>query len=121
MTNHCTNCGTETEAGDKFCGVCGSSLRSVEHSTQKIAGRKNPWVAAILNFFFPGIGFVYLSRPVFIVAGLVLIISGIGDTVIYWEYLYEPYTILLSIGFGIGWALAGGLAAEYVNRQEGLG
>lgn len=121
MTSHCTTCGAKTEMGSRFCGACGASLQRAERRAEKVIGRKNPWVAAVLNFFFPGIGFVYLGRPVFIVAGLVLIISGIVDTVIFWEHLFEPYIISLSLMFGIGWAFAGGLAAEYVNRQEGLG
>jgi len=26
--------------------------------------KKNPWVAAILNFFLPGTGFAYLGGPI---------------------------------------------------------
>jgi hypothetical protein len=28
--------------------------------------KKNPWLAAILNFFFPGIGFAYLESVLYI-------------------------------------------------------
>ena len=31
---------------------------------------KNPWIAAILNFLLPGMGFVYLGTPILILAGV---------------------------------------------------
>jgi hypothetical protein len=45
--------------------------------------KKNPWVAAILNFFFPGIGFAYLGSAALILAGIVLFISDMVIGVIY--------------------------------------
>ena len=45
--------------------------------------KKNPWVAAILNFFLPGIGFAYLGAPSLIVSGIVLFVSGAAIEIIY--------------------------------------
>jgi hypothetical protein len=45
--------------------------------------KKNPWLAAILNFFFPGIGFAYLGSATLIVSGIILFISDLVIEVIY--------------------------------------
>jgi hypothetical protein len=45
--------------------------------------KKNPWVAAILNFFFPGIGFAYLGSIPLILSGIVLFISDLVIGIIY--------------------------------------
>jgi small-conductance mechanosensitive channel len=48
--------------------------------------KKNPWVAAILNFFFPGIGFAYLGSTALIVGGMVLFISDFAISIIYYKH-----------------------------------
>ena len=48
--------------------------------------RKNPWVAAILNFFLPGVGFAYLGSVPLIVAGYALFISDLAIGVIYYKH-----------------------------------
>ena len=48
--------------------------------------KKNPWVAAILNFFLPGIGFAYLGTPSLVVSGIVLFISGTAIEIIYMRH-----------------------------------
>jgi len=48
--------------------------------------KKNPWIAAILNFFFPGIGFAYLGSATLIVSGIVLFISDLVIDVIYMRH-----------------------------------
>ena len=45
--------------------------------------KKNPWVAAILNFFLPGIGFAYLGTPSLVASGIALFVSGAAIEVIY--------------------------------------
>ena len=47
---------------------------------------KNPWVAAILNFLFPGMGFAYLGSTALILAGIVLFVSDFAITIIYAKY-----------------------------------
>lgn len=48
--------------------------------------KKNPWVAAILNFIFPGIGFAYLGSSVLVVFGIALFISNIVIQIIYYQH-----------------------------------
>ena len=48
--------------------------------------RKNPWLAAILNLLFPGIGFAYLGSVPIIVAGITLFISDVAISLIYVKY-----------------------------------
>ena len=48
--------------------------------------KKNPWVAAILNLIFPGIGFAYLGSAVLILSGIVLFISDFAIGIIYYKH-----------------------------------
>ena len=48
--------------------------------------KKNPWVAAILNLIFPGIGFAYLGSAPLIVGGIVLFISDLYMGIIYYRH-----------------------------------
>jgi|GEM_PF-1114547 len=48
--------------------------------------QKNPWIAAILNFVFPGIGFAYLGSTAFILAGIILFISDLAIEIIYYKH-----------------------------------
>jgi hypothetical protein len=48
--------------------------------------KKNPWVAAILNFIFPGIGFAYLGSAVLFVFGIALFISNLVIQIIYYQH-----------------------------------
>ncbi len=48
--------------------------------------KKNPWVAAILNFVFPGIGFAYLGSTALILSGIVLFISDLAIGIIYYKH-----------------------------------
>jgi hypothetical protein len=48
--------------------------------------KKNPWVAAILNLLFPGVGFAYLGSAPLIIAGCVLFISDLAIGVIYYKF-----------------------------------
>jgi len=48
--------------------------------------KKNPWVAAILNLIFPGIGFAYLGSTALIVGGMVLFISDFAISIIYYKH-----------------------------------
>jgi hypothetical protein len=42
--------------------------------------KKNPWIAAALNFFFPGSGYIYTGRRRLLGAGFLL--GAIGLTVV---------------------------------------
>lgn len=72
--NKCPNCGTELKYPGKFCPNCGASLESISSVPQTNAEtkvtrnqtvattKKNPLVAAILSFIFPGIGQLYIGQ-----------------------------------------------------------
>jgi zinc-ribbon domain len=65
----CPNCGKETLASDRFCLNCGQTLQPVVGGAAKPqtpglpasgpARAKSPAAAGVLNFLFPGIGYVY--------------------------------------------------------------
>ena len=48
--------------------------------------KKNAWVAAILNFIFPGIGFAYLGSTVLILFGIALFVSNVVIQIIYYQH-----------------------------------
>jgi hypothetical protein len=48
--------------------------------------KKNAWVAAILNFIFPGIGFAYLGSSILILFGIVLFVSNVVIQIIYYQH-----------------------------------
>lgn len=79
--HNCPNCRQPVEDNILYCPTCGTlqfpqaaparqDLRPQEHQTQggegqpysdiqAIRSKKNPWLAGILNFFLPGLGYVY--------------------------------------------------------------
>ena len=79
--------------------------------------RKNPWIAAILNFLIPGIGFIYLGTTPFIIGGAILFVFEILVVAITWEIVFDPLMMSLSFLFSFFWAALGYVAAEYVNKR----
>ena len=71
----CPKCGKEVLDSDRFCLNCGQSLdRPTVFATPNPLNQgtprrpestqldpKSPWTAAILNFFLPGLGYVYVG------------------------------------------------------------
>lgn len=75
----CPNCGKEVLPADVFCLNCGHDMRRVQPPASNVSyqsipqpqlppsqpphvsGPKNAWGAAVLNFFFPGLGYVYIG------------------------------------------------------------
>lgn len=45
--------------------------------------KKTPWLAGLLNFLVPGVGFLYLAEPFYIVVGIVVLLGvflrGLGS------------------------------------------
>ena len=45
--------------------------------------KKTPWLAGLLNFLIPGVGFLYLTEPFYIVVGIVCLLGvflkGLGS------------------------------------------
>ena len=63
---YCTNCGNSIEENVSFCPDCGKSTKSKDSFTKKIETEaerfmehKDPFIAAILSFIFPGLGQLY--------------------------------------------------------------
>lgn len=73
MLQFCPHCGKEVLATDLYCLNCGQNLGSPTGSqvpysqptsyaqphTQRVSHSKSPVAAALLNFFFPGVGYAY--------------------------------------------------------------
>jgi len=67
MPKFCSECGAEVNEEDTFCSKCGFSLKgniaakspTIPTTTVK---KKSPATAAILNFLFAGIGYMYLGK-----------------------------------------------------------
>jgi len=78
--------------------------------------RKNPWIAAILNFLFSGIGFIYLETTTFIIIGVALFLFELLKAVITWSTILDPLTLVLSLVSSFIWAALGYVCAEYVNK-----
>ena len=67
----CSNCGAPNADGASFCSKCGAPLgqatpaaqaplSSYSNTPAPVTGRKNEWLAAILNLIL-GIGYLYLG------------------------------------------------------------
>jgi len=77
---------------------------------------KNPWIAAILNFLFPGIGFAYIGTTMLVVWGVLFCITDIILTIVVAIILTKhmianlfliPFQILCAFSFaGIAFAVA---------------
>ena len=73
--------------------------------------KKNPWLAAILNLIFPGIGFAYLGSVALIVSGIVFFISTTAIEIIYYKYTVGMAT---RPSYWV-WSILGGLALAVIT------
>lgn len=82
---------------------------------------KNPWLAAILNFLFPGLGFIYLKKLEFVTFGIIVFLVSLAISC---AVLANPSILLNSITWTVDislsllWAVLGYISAEYVNELE---
>lgn len=115
----CSNCGARIEDNAKFCSGCGKALAASAPGTQTPSqlvysapaqpykappppGQKNPTLAAILNFFFPGLGYWYWGyRKVASIPPVLLFIGVlIVDFVINYFLLYAGFiTFAIAVFF----------------------
>ena len=83
--------------------------------------KKKPWLAAILNLLFPGIGFAYLGSVPLIVAGVALFISDIAISVLYVKYTIgmaeRPSYWVFSILGGLALAVITFVLTKKLNRN----
>ncbi len=104
-TAFCRNCGEEIAAAAEICPECGVGLQpasSTGSALDDVLDGGNPFVAAALSAFVPGLGQIYnreLERGIaFIVASVlaglsVAILVGIVLYPIVWIYaIYDAYT-----------------------------
>ena len=64
-TKFCTNCGAKVDVKAEICPNCGVRQRSIRSSM------KSPGLAAVLSFFFMGLGQIYNGQ---IIKGIIFII-----------------------------------------------
>ncbi len=53
---------------------------------------KNPWIAAVLNFVLPGLGYIYVGKRLVFGVGLALLSIIIG---IYWIFFEIPFIMIV--------------------------
>ena len=73
-TKFCVNCGAEIDENAVICPQCGVAQQSEKPETQK-----NEGIAAILSFFFTGLGQIYNGQ---IGKGIVLIVIQVINIVL---------------------------------------
>jgi hypothetical protein len=98
----CPNCGARNEDNAKFCEGCGNALGApvpgMQAPSQPASAQKNPTLAAILNFFFPGIGYWYWGyRKVASVPPVLLFIGVVILDYLLWNFVIYAGLITLAI------------------------
>ncbi len=91
----CKNCGKEIDEKAEICPHCGVRVRMPPK------GEKNPGLAAVFSFFFPGLGQIYNGEIgkglMFIVVGgvfmlLMIVLIGFILLPLFWIYnIYDAY------------------------------
>ncbi len=129
---HCTNCGKELTDAMAFCPTCGTPRPVIPQQQQTMSQqatesrpeqtksrRKSPWKAALLNFFLPGIGFVYLGGTLYIIGGVILFALEIISTIAFPGEIFNPTFIAAGILLSFLWAALGYISAERINVRLG--
>lgn len=103
----CPKCGAKNEDSAGFCVSCGNMLSKTATSTQASgqpfnvpspSGQKNPMIAAILNFFLPGVGYWYWGyRKVVTVPPLMFFIGVIIVEFLISYFMFFAGVIILII------------------------
>jgi hypothetical protein len=90
----CPKCGVRNEDSATFCVSCGNQLSGTAQPSpaQPLSvpplGKRNPLIAAILNFFFPGIGYWYWGfRKVATVHPLLLFMGVVVAEFLIWIFV----------------------------------
>jgi len=65
----CPRCGSTVDEQDRYCPYCGYRLTLEKH---EIVGRRDPMIAAILNFFILGAGHLYIGD---VILGALLLVA----------------------------------------------
>jgi len=105
----CQNCGAQIDPRAVICPKCGVPVES-----RPGAGRKNPGVAAVLSFFWPGLGQIYNGDIGF---GLSLMLVAVLCILLFFIFIGIPLYVAV-------WAYSISNAyrsAEEYNRSLGVG
>ena len=91
----CKNCGKEIDDKAEICPHCGVRIRLSSK------GEKNPGLAAVFSFFFPGLGQIYngeIGKGIFFIvmggvfAILMIVLIGFILYPLFWIYnIYDAY------------------------------
>jgi TM2 domain-containing membrane protein YozV/ribosomal protein L40E len=102
MVKYCPECGAKVKEKAVVCVKCGISLKDLKESSEGREGeRKSSGIAAVLSFFFPGLGQIYNGQIgkgiLFIILSgililLMFVLIGIPLYLIFWIYnIYDAY------------------------------
>lgn len=101
----------------RICLDCYKGKQPRQTTPLKETRRKNPFVTAILNFLWPGLGFIYLGTTRFIIGGIILCILVLIPSVLTWSDPLDPFSIMFSLVFGCFWAFVGLIATDRFNKS----
>ncbi len=81
--------------------------------------KKNPWVAAILNFLFWGLGYIYNYKRKFL--GLALLVSGFAVDMVYFSFEISDELMIMAYPLtliGIGFAYDAYKESIEINKRR---
>ncbi|MGA1975368.1 MAG: zinc-ribbon domain-containing protein [Conexivisphaerales archaeon] len=106
-TKYCQHCGAVIAAAAEICPKCGVRVMGQLRVAEPL---KNPGIAAVLSFFFPGLGQIYNGQIgkgiAFILVGivcvvLVIVLIGFLLVPLWWIYnIYDAYKSAQRINAG---------------------
>ena len=107
---YCTRCGAQIFADAEICPKCGVRVEPIK--TQQVQPNKNPGLAAVLSFFFTGLGQFYNGQigkgVLFIVLGIV----SIGLMIFLVGFILYPILLIYNVYDAYK-------SAEKINRGQG--
>ena len=106
-TKYCTRCGAQIFADAEICPKCG--VRTQAANIPQTHSMKNPGLAAVLSFFFTGLGQFYNGQ---FAKGLLFIIGGVVSVILMLVVIgFILYPILLFVNIWDAYR-----SAEKINR-----
>lgn len=113
MPKFCSECGAEVNEGNTFCSKCGCNLKDIPTKTVK---KKSPATAAILNFLFAGIGYMYLGKWAWGILAFIFIGGVLGSTFLILGGFFIGTLLYLPIDFALAWHAY--KLAEEINTEQ---
>jgi TM2 domain-containing membrane protein YozV len=107
--SYCPHCGKPVDPVAEICPSCGVRIRQAPQPV--VRDQKNPGLAAVLSFFFTGLGQIYNGQIgkgiLFLVLGIVFLITiivliGFILYPVFWIYnIYDAYNTAKKINVGV--------------------